>query len=320
MTILFAFGDSITVGYSSTVPSNAWSAKVAAARCMTLDNRAVSGNQIQDTAARVYSAVVTSSSKSVWLAGYNDYRYCGTNPLWHETYKHGIAAMAVWLAIPECAKVRARAASVSGSWLDTYVYGNNLGKYSNTQNSTLTFQVSGTVVYVASIAMQNPVGGILGVSIDGVPVGVGHCYGSAPANSGVGYSPYLMRFDGLAAGLHTVVVSVESASAGNVFVDWVAGNSVSGPAVRIAGPLRFKLGCYDASQMPAFNNGSVEAADKFNQTTREIAAMLADDGLDVGYVDANSLYAPDTGDNDWPDVHPNDSGHQHIADAFLGAI
>jgi len=67
------------------------------------------------------------------------------------------------------------------------------------------------------------------------------------------------------------------------------------------------------------NNGSDTAVNQFNAIISGVASTLSGDGLNVQYVDVNSYYNLST-DVDTDNVHPNDSGHQHIADAFIAAL
>lgn len=308
---LYAFGDSITVGLSAT-PGYSYVSRIAQAKGWVVDNRAYNGHQVPDTAARVYGLPVQSDTVSVWLAGFNDYRFFGASPVGFETYRNGVMALAAWLAIPETAKVRAR--TLSGDWGNTAAYG--LGRYHSTKGASLTFHVTGTVVYVAGIAMVNG-GGVFGVTVDGSPAGIGYCSGGALSLSGVGYSPFLVRIPGLRPGQHEVVVTVQS-QVGNVFVDWVAGN-IAGPTLYLGGPLRMAdyASAFVTSQNPAMTKGSDAIVRKYSEATREIARQLSSDGLDVVFVDPNSRYRPELGDETQPDVHPNDQGHARIAEAFL---
>jgi hypothetical protein len=312
---LHAFGDSITVGYSATGMMG-FAQQIANAKGWTLDNRAFNGTQVPDIAPQVYSVSPSSDSVSIYLAGFNDFRYWGADPSGKQTYRDGLLAMGAWLAIPESAKVRAQAAVASGSWQPTGVYGGALGRYSATKGDSLTFQtVAGSVVYVAGIAMQNPVGGIVGVTVDGIPSAVGHCFGSAPTNSQIGYSPFVLRIPGLRPVPHTVVVTVQST--GTSFVDWVGVNT-PGPRLYLAGPLR--MGQYATAQLQEFDHGTAVLSQAYEAITKGVADQLRNDGLDVTFVPVNESYAPTLGDNIPPDVHPNDNGHAHIARAFLDAM
>src|SRR5436309_5313981 len=143
MTSLHAFGDSITYGYSAT-NNNGYAQRVAVALGLPLNNHSANGLQMPDIATLVYGVPIQPDTVSLWLPGFNDYRWWGTDPAGFDTFERGLKALMAWLAIPEKRKVRGQAASASGTWSNAAVYGGSLGRYSSTSGSVLTFQVRGT--------------------------------------------------------------------------------------------------------------------------------------------------------------------------------
>jgi lysophospholipase L1-like esterase len=58
----------------------------------------------------------------------------------------------------------------------------------------------------------------------------------------------------------------------------------------------------------------------YNAKIREIVNELSGDGLNVTLADAGGAYDPNSTDLASDNFHPSDTGHAHIADAFLRAM
>lgn len=315
---LHAFGDSVTYGDSAS-NLRGWPVLVSEVLGEPLTNHAVRGHQVPDTAPLAYGVQVQPHDTTIWMPGFNDMRWWGLDPLGLDTYTGAVRALMAWLAIPEKKKTRAVNAGSSGGWTVTSVYG-QLGQYSAQKGAAIVFSVRGDTVYLGGIALQSGTG-LVGLQIDGLPMGVWRCGGVAPFNSALGYAPFLIRVPGLDDRLHSVTASVVSTS-GTVYVDWCASNhwATSGPrpAVYVSSCLR--LQDYSSSQQPEWGHGSEDAARLYSAATYQAVEDLASDGLDVTYVDTLPFYDLAHGDNVPPDVHPNDQGHQHLADAYLAAM
>jgi len=63
--------------------------------------------------------------------------------------------------------------------------------------------------------------------------------------------------------------------------------------------------------------GSDAAVALYNDTIKAVCGGLADDGLNVVYVDASSKYDPNGPDLSFDLIHPSDQGMAKIADAYL---
>ncbi len=130
------------------------------------------------------------------------------------------------------------------------------------------------------------------------------------------------RIPNLTDGPHSVLITVTSATdaSNKVYIDWIGGSMDSiqstGPALYLGNTLRMNAAGYVSG---ARINGSDAAVVAYNEINQRVADFLAEDNLNVTYVDADVYYNLST-DVASDHIHPNDAGHQHIADAFLDAM
>lgn len=321
-TVADAYGDSIMNGTGASSAPNQFRNLIATGRSWTITNHSASGDMVADQADEVFALSVGDAQQSLLMLGTNDQRTYTTNTYKQGAFKVGHMALAAWLAIPNARKQKGQAKdSETGTWTNVSVYGGTLGRQSIVNGSTITFTAYGTVVYVATI-LQNSITATFTVSVDGVVKGTYQCM---PGNSttitsvnGLTYMPALVRIPGLSEGSHSVVITVVSSAASNpVYVLWVAGNqghrTKAGPNVWVGNVPRFTSAGYTAS------GGSDAVVAVFNDMIRQNVETLAADGLNVALVDSAARLNPAV-DLDTDGVHPDDSGHAIIAEAFLEAI
>lgn len=299
--ILHTFGDSISLGYG--VYGASFPSLLADGLGASLLNRAVSGAMVPDQAAYVYGSNLAPTDVATLMLGTNDERIYGESELKCGLFQSGLAALAAFIAASPIKAINA--GTYAGAWGDTYAYG--VGKNSYVQGSRCTFSVSGTTVLIGYIRQASN-HGQFSVKIDGVLVGVYSNNGDGITSAaGVSYGPALLRFPGLADGVHTVEIEVVSAtSASNrVYVDWWAGNKVGTP-VKIA----------NTPYALAYSSGGTRAnVDAYNEAIAQVVSDLASDGLSVELIDVNSaLGSADMSD----DYHPNAEGHKKMFRLFKG--
>ena len=107
-----------------------------------------------------------------------------------------------------------------------------------------------------------------------------------------------------------------------MYFDWIAENdwavdATIKPLVFVGNVLYMTPAGYTLGGS-SWDNGSDEAVDSINVLILETVNTLSDAGLDVVHVDTNSAYKLAT-DVAADNIHPNDLGHKHIADAFISA-
>ncbi len=317
-----AYGDSITNEVGASSPANAYINLLATSRGWSLTtNNAVDGDMVPDQADPVFAEVIGDGEQSTIMLGTNDQRFYEESVPKRTAFKVGHAALLAWLAIPDARKQKGQDAdSETGTWTDTSsAYGGTLGRQSVVAGSTITFTVYGTVAYFCSI-LQNSIVATFTVSIDGVVRGSFATGPGATITSvnGRTFTPQLIRIPGLSEGSHSLVVTVVTASGGNpVYALWATGNqghkTKEGPNVWVGNVPRFTSAGYTAS------GGSDVDVAAFNAMIRANVTQLAADGLNVALVDSASRLNPAV-DLGGDGVHPDDSGHAVIANAFIEAI
>lgn len=327
---LHAVGDSIAEGQNASSAANEWATLFAADLGYVLSNNAVGGTQIVDQTSddrsgarnQVYlgTSIPTYDAWS-WLIGYNDMRYFGTDADGLEAFTRVFRSGIAWMsrAASDCKQASDAGWTFSGAWTDVTVNGLDTS-YSSTSGDTASISVSGTAVTVAYISRWGIAdGGTFSVTIDGnlVAASVDTNFGE---NSGYGggsltrYAPMALRFDGLAAGSHTVLLTLTSSAV--VQVAFVTGSGeTETPTVYAGGPLKMNSTGY--SSYSPYNLGSDAAVAAYAGAIRSVLIDAVADGRDVKYADVNAYYSITEVDTD--NVHPADTGHDHIRDAFVAA-
>ncbi|MCF0075435.1 SGNH/GDSL hydrolase family protein [Dyadobacter sp. CY261] len=313
--MLKTFGDSIPNGYG--VPSGqGW------VGLMTPINSARNGDMAGDMSNLIHgvsggSAVVPDpSTVYAMMIGANDHRTYKGAIAKQAHFKNLLRACIAWLVLPTKVKARDPGVVYTGSWSNTSV--NAYGKFSQTQNSTAEFTVSGESIYIGYI-IQNHVGSVsqAEVRVDGVLVGTISSDGNtAPVNTmnGAQWAMGCSRFDGLAPGSHTVNIKVVSPNGKTLFVDYVAGSDqVSTPKIALSNVIRQSVAGYTAS-------GSSDAiVDQYNVIIDDLISEFTTDGLNIVKVDNHATINPAS--HLLPDgLHPNSSGHIVISNNFQTVV
>lgn len=322
---LLAFGDSITVGTGASTTANSYASLVASAKGWTLSNLAGSGTQASDYGSpngqidHVLQQTVADTTKSMILTGFNDMRAWGTASAGFLTYQDTLRAMLIWLSTRNSMLKTGQSLSCGWTNLTTSAYPTNIGIYSSTNNATVSADVYGDVIYVVSIRLVSG-GGTFTLTVDGTQFGGTYsCNGAQTTNRGTTYAPMVVRIDGLTETKHTVTMKVTSTT-GNVYLMWMSGNrgvsTSNGPEVWVGNCLRMPSAGYALSGYAAGDDSVVGV---YNSKIREIVRELSGDGLNITLADAGGAYDLST-DVYSDNIHPNDTGHAHIADAFLKAM
>ncbi len=316
-----AFGDSITFGYGASIPANNFVSRVGARLELTPNDHGVSGTGAAEQPRYIYPLNISDSAYQLFTlaVGLNDaskYYIDGANA---RNFQGFHMASAAALAVTSSKKLTGQGAVTrTGSWSNNPYYGGAMGTQSQTHADTVTFSVNGAALY---IAMTLDVGNAAtySLAVDGVLMGNFACSGfndggnDFTTNNGNTYGSFLHRFGNLADGSHTVVITVTSATgAGYVKFDWAAGIQRSnhhsgGPTLVVGGVTYINTG------LPA------SLIDTYSAMIKGNVLALAADGLNVVYSDSGSFLNPLT-DLISDNIHPNDTGHSRLADAFLSAL
>ena len=220
-----------------------------------------------------------------------------------------------WLAIPSNYKVFGQASTQSGTWVNDGNYQSGIGIVSATHNSTASFPITtgGGNIYIWYRVWDGG-GGTFTYSLDGgTPVSVNAYLDTTIATNLSGTkSIALARISGVSADDHTLLITVTSPTNSSDSVGiWSIGtvpylNYYRTPRVYSGGVLKQK------------SDGNEPWVSNYNADAEADVDTLSQDGLSVYFVDVQSYenYATDI-----PiDVHPNNLGHRHLADAFESVI
>jgi YVTN family beta-propeller protein len=304
-----AYGDSITYGSGASSNATRYASRIAADFSAALTDRGVGGAQACDTAQVIMSNDNPPASQAPLQTieiGTNDGFKKGTGA-YEQVYQSCHQASLAWLAIPASQKTDAQSCTQTGTWQPDTTYVAGVAAKSSTPGATLSCGVTsyGGPIYLW-YRVTDGNSGAFQYSLDGgalsQPVNTFSNPAIATWNGGVD-GVFLIRMAGVAAGSHTVQITVNSAVVSILAVG--SFNPVmqpGAPEVFAGGVIRYQ---YDAS--PA-----VSAA--YNADAQADVTLLSGDGLPVYFVPVRNFV---TANSDMYDgFHPNDTGHLHLRDAY----
>lgn len=300
--MIYALGDSFTYGYGATA-GHGYIPVLAKLLNKPITNLGVNGAQVPDQTQNLCNTNITTNDSSILELGTNDHWRYGSNTTKQDYYRRGIQACAAWLGLVDKQK-GINNTNTTGTWQNTTSF--STGKMSQTAGSTMTWNVSGTTVYIGTIQYDGN-GSSFNINIDGVDMGnftTGTTGLLTYQNMPCG--PRLLRFPNLSPGNHTVVFI--ALGGGYCYAEWCAGNdSIKSPVYVLN---------YTHDTAAGYASCPIAVSDttlmQFNTILASAMNELIADGLNIKLVDNNSLCFPDT-DTYSDGVHPNDTGHAKIA-------
>jgi hypothetical protein len=313
VTSLNCYGDSIIAGTNGTAnanlpspPTQNWCATFANSIGRPLSNNFGVVNSVLPLTGFLPSADLQLPSTAVGsiIGGLSN--HLSSVPTFTANIVSGLEQMAVFLALPNSAKVFGVAMTQSGVWSTVPLF-NLTNEFSTAVNATLTGTVNGTTVYYAYWTSSAGGYGTANVQVDGgtaIPVNFTSAY--VPTGGGT-FQPALLRISGLASGNHTVVIT--QTSNGNVVpVMWIAGNqgTPQTPFVAIASNID--------------RTGQTANMVTLNAAMSSMVNDLRADGLNVVYNDVSgsvSIAATQPPQYYSDLIHPTLLGATLIAGAFL---
>jgi lysophospholipase L1-like esterase len=295
LTGFTTFGDSITAGIGATTPAKSW------VGLFTPVNKGISGAQAADLANTVILTAPIVTEKYTVMIGSNDIYKYRTDPIKQAYFKKFMRHNLAWLSFPN--KVRAQDMVKTGTWWNASV--NSFGIATSSNAATATATVTGTKVFIGHL-MQDYVGttGTASIEIDGVVVGTySNNANGMTTHLAAGYALAACVFD-VAAGTHTVKITVTSPNGGYFYLDYIAGNAQPSPKILLSNILKWSDAAYAGNGlMPTITND-------YNTLVNQVIA----DFPNVVLVDNNSLINPVLHISDG--VHPNDVGYKIIYNNF----
>lgn len=297
------FGDSITNGNAGT--TTRYPVIVGQMLNTTINNYGVGGTQIADQMSSIYN---NTKQDSTLLTGVNDLLFYGSS-----TYDYEKTLLSALVYLGSSSTTKGVNCGGSSSWVISGAYGGTTTICSSVVGDVLYGAATGTVVYVALLQTNNGGGGLAEISIDGTVMGTYSCYGNTAPKSGLGYSPTLIRFNGLSNTSHTITIKNVSTGANKtIFVDYIASNCV-GNKVVVSGVVPATAAVYASCPAP-INNGSVALCATYSTLIQNTVITLQNDGLNIKYIPLADFNASTM--NAANDVHPNTNGQYYLASVF----
>lgn len=347
--LAYFYGDSVTLGYNPNYPqTNFLTGRFAQVLCTNLSmlesNLGVGGSEIADAQADAITTnySISDSSVSVWLAGYNDVFWFGTNAAALTDNLQAVESLAAWLAIPTANRVSCTNMSnysptnnsiyFPPGWSPLPALG---GLEYSTQPNAASFFFSGSTLLIGTARLNSGSGNVAVTVGDYVSdtvlppyvTNVYSCVRTSP-NTGPGpppnsfgnrtYSPGLIIITNLTANRHYAFFTPQTTN--YTFLGWYASYATNQlPKVVLAGTLKIAGSNWTDPYLPAgYTSGSDLAASQYSLMLSNAAAVLSAVQLNVKWVpvpvlDSNADYFFDG-------IHPDTSGHQKLETAIQGAF
>ena len=299
-----AFGDSITAGAGASVQANCYVNLLNTMLGLVIDNTGVSTAMAIDECSVLYSKNTVLGDKSTVMFGTNDQAKYNGDVVKKSNFIDCLRAYGIWLACDSKLATPANGVTFTGAWSNGYAW----SCYASTVvGDKATFSVTGTTISLGFIRQYSNIG-VFKVKIDGVDKGNFNIGGDVRTILGAAYGAMALSFGGLTAGSHAVEISVVSGGTnGQVYFHWFSGTNAKAKVVfgNIPHAIAYTYG------------GSNANVDAYNTAIANLAIELSGYGLDVSMVNiVGALVPTDMYDN----VHPNNSGHQKIANLFYSAL
>jgi hypothetical protein len=314
-TNLVLFGDSITGGAGASSPTNAYAYLLCAAQNLREWDYAISGSQISDELANIYSSVASRLNIRLILTGYNDMRNLGIYQPFLLHYQGCLLTALAWGSLPPGLAAWPTANPTAG-WTNTTIYGlTNRYVAASAAGATYSLTLSGRYFFIELVRLGHG-GGTCSVSLDGVlQTNVALSGGSLDYMENPDSSTMIILSSATNA-QHQVAVSC--LGDGLATLGWSAGwdGATPGTLFYCGNCLRMPEVSYVQPGDPAISNGSDRAVSEFNALIQQACQSLASIGLPTWYVDISSHYDPTTMVSS-DGIQPNDLGHATIASVFL---
>lgn len=332
-TNLIALGDSITAGQNASNAASRFINRFTTLKGLTLSNLAVGGRGVYQAAVSIQGATFTRSNTVIsFMAGLNDMRRGGVaaktlnkiEACLRTSILRGISNVNTAsgaASITRTGTVTGFAANTVGGFYPT---GTLPGAYATNANNNVaswTYNFTGTSFGIQFSASDDVISnyGSGTITVDGVlvkTVDLGEWYdGISDGSNANSRGPVAFTFHGLSSGAHTVVV--QNDGVGNFPVDFFCTlQTPSNAAAFMVAEIPY-LNSTGYALVP--NLGSVANSDICSNLMKSIVNEYSSYGYNITFVHVNDYYILATG-LDTDNIHPNDTGHVQIRDAYLAHV
>lgn len=259
---------------------------------------------------------IKDSSVSIWLLGFNDVNYYGTDSGLGD-FLTCVESDAALLAIPASRRLAHDDPRITyhGDWTSVSTLG---GLHIGRRGASATFALSGSTILIGTVlSVGNP--GAIRVVVDHAERAVFPCRMEEPTAHQAILQPALVKITDLAPGVHAVECDVQGngevggGSGGEAAICWAAGldGTLLAPRVYVGGVVACGPSGYAAT------HGSLAASDLFSTHLERSMKQLASFGLNIRYSRPTLDLATQLADDR---VHPNDDGYLSIARQIAGVM
>jgi len=313
MLTIDAYGDSITYGYPVTEAQN-YINKIADYFGAVLKNNAVSSSMAADQVFKMGNK--SGGDITTIMLGTNDTSIYGNGTNAAERRKNYINCLRTMAVCSSGVKITtAEKMTLTGTWN----FNENSfsgGAWSSDNTATATTTVSGTAVYVCYDQFSTPSNNsVFEVWIDGSLVETVTLDSSKLVNTYLNKNleAVTLRYGGLAAGSHTVLIKNKSSSPTNFQLNFVAGSAVNPSGLKK--PVFFMN---TAIKTTYTGTDSTANATAYCGALATMGSELKTDGLNVNVVDVNGAIISSDLYSDG--VHWIASGHTKAYNLLLSSI
>jgi hypothetical protein len=283
-----------------------------------LTNNSFPGDQVCDMSIRVFAGDSPGPTKNpiyTTLVGTNDADAKGVGS-YESVYNTCLKASLAWLSIPSTYKTFAQNCSVTGTWSNDGSYISGVARSSTTAASTMTCPITtyGGPIYLFYKMFDTPIFNF-SYTVDGGSPNTVSSQSSPPiaTQSGNIIRQAYVRIGSLAAGSHTIVITLPSSNPGIS----TAGIATPAPNTYWGSPTVFAGGV-----LRQLNDVKSAATAEYDADTQADVAALVADGLRDFFVPVRN-YVCDTltcmYNGDGLGLHPNNTGHDQLRQAFAAA-
>lgn len=320
-TTAFGVGDSIAAGAGGVNP---FPVLIGTAATWTVDNtNSVAGRGTSEQQGVVDVATVTTATNTLYEIGINDMDAYwanasnAANATLAAVYKLAAMYETAIMAIPNGNRFAANNVAITYTGVWTGFPGHAPAQQSSIGTASWSTP-GGRAIYVGTDLVVGNLGTFT-LTVDGTPLGITYnCFSSQNVTSlqGSTYVPQLIRIDNI-LGVpltdipHTVVLTITSANDSShlVYLTWVGWSigqrNLVGPNVFVNGITKKTAGGY-----VTFGSNDANTA-TYNQNIRDNVQLLANDGLNITFVDNANILTASMLQADG--LHPNQTGQNQMA-------
>jgi lysophospholipase L1-like esterase len=334
---ILALGDSFTAGSLASTQADEFIELLGSHVGQSIENRGQGGEGSYAVTDTFFSSLKISNRSGYWLwamFGFNDLRRGGSNPKTLNKIQAATRTLIVTQFAKNIASVQDSSVTKSNWSTNQTTFETSRYLYSTTPlhpltadaiNATLQWTFTGTNcvigAYITATATFDNLNGPFEVRIDGVLQG--SAYDLRDMSDGIASNansndtiPYAIRISGLTNASHVLEIKCTTSTPSTIDYVGILFEPSDCPSGIIFGDIPFMTA---AGYATAPANATTPIMQSGTDAIKSVTAEYISDGYPIGHSPTNDFYNLTTdvaGDN----VHPNDSGHQHIYESIISLL